>query len=1206
MTSNIPSQNNILQIIKSTVDFLADITEIITNSTVLVTKISTQTVQTLNENLNIMYGPGGVIEKLEDIQTSLFKSRLNRFNPAGNRFIKMHIREIGNIVDIIKKISKKISKRKLAKIKNFEELVNYVNSIVTMMEKINISAALPIKLELLNESLSKFSDDILGTLMDMSLNVLKDYDKVLDMTASMFLLDKFLLPTIYSIISRVDSIKYIQYFICYDKLDLLSELLEKLKTTTESMVEFGEYIKNNATFKDGLILSFTAICFNIFMTIIDSLKKINLIPTEIIKLNVLNLYVLPMIFGIFNQVMDFFSPNTEVKVIIPIDGKKTVIKRKAAWKPLQYINTIIGLSMMAIIFKTFEFIQDTLKIFKIIVGSALNAWDKLQDCIAKLLDIFTYVMNYFSPLQETEINIPIFNIKKTVIRRKAEWKPLQYINTITGMINMAIVFKLINITMKAATVAALLSVPFSICAVPFEFAIITLFDIIAIVIENVNAIEKVAIKKLLILTLLIAAISFVGIELFALALVAKIVISNIGWIFLLFGAIIGVLFAVIPICMAGMVFSIVGPLAITGLFILVAVISAVVLIAYELKLLGYIELDRYAIINNVDTVLSVSRYIINMLFGGDKEDSFDNVSESTSWLGLIISVFKGSTDLIKIIAASAILVFTLISVTMILFIVVLLKTIETVAGTLNKPSILAAVNKVTSISNFIINAVFGNVEYDAETDSVNKTEQYNKNGFFKRVFGGIGDLITTVASSMMLISTALSVGAMSLIVKMLDNIKNADLNDELIKTNVAKIINVCKLVIDTVNAPSETKEANDSDGVIGKALSALLPSNLKYALDAIITMPFLAITWLSISLIDNLIDALKKIETLPDFSNIEVNVKTIMTTCKTVIDAVNSNSESIQLNKIKENQKLLKNIKKLIKNIISITKLKVSSENTSAFNAIKSIISSYVTVLLPELEKLKNIKHSDRIVMTLKDIDRISTNLTGLSKLSVKDAITGVDSVVSIVDALIEKTDNNKNISRKRRYKDSLENIDRYFTLLKRVINVFTVNNSDFGMLNVGDHEKFINNNIKFLDKVNEIDTNKLKKTTNLYEQLRKFSESINGNFNLLAEALANKLIPVLEDLKEIMTVIPEKIDSSSNKISKSVNLLNYPTTTANVTEQTRLENPNLSEEDINQIVNARMNELAKADANGISAKIDDLMTLLRGFGGENVVVKTI
>jgi hypothetical protein len=123
---------------------------------------------------------------------------------------------------------------------------------------------------------------------------------------------------------------------------------------------------------------------------------------------------------------------------------------------------------------------------------------------------------------------------------------------------------------------------------------------------------------------------------------------------------------------------------------------------------------------------------------------------------------------------------------------------------------------------------------------------------------------------------------------------------------------------------------------------------------------------------------------------------------------------------------------------------------------------------------------------------------------------------------------------------------------------------------------------------------------------MSKFSNSIRGDFDKLAEALSDKLLPVLEELKEVMSVIPEKIDVGFQNTSASIAATSAPATTTNVTEQVKRENPNMTPEQIKKVVDNRIAEKSKADANGIGAKLDELMALLRGFGSDNVIVKTL
>lgn len=154
--------------------------------------------------------------------------------------------------------------------------------------------------------------------------------------------------------------------------------------------------------------------------------------------------------------------------------------------------------------------------------------------------------------------------------------------------------------------------------------------------------------------------------------------------------------------------------------------------------------------------------------------------------------------------------------------------------------------------------------------------------------------------------------------------------------------------------------------------------------------------------------------------------------------------------------------------------------------------------------------------------------------------------------------------------------------------------------------EKNIGNYIKYVDKVNSMQVEKVQKTAQLFEKMHEFSVDIKGDFDKLAEALSEKLLPVLEDLKEVMGVLPEKIDSGFQNTSASIAATNAAPTTENVTAQVNRENPNLTKEEIDAMVKTRINEKAQADANGVSAKLDELISLLKGFSGENVVVKTI
>jgi hypothetical protein len=145
-----------------------------------------------------------------------------------------------------------------------------------------------------------------------------------------------------------------------------------------------------------------------------------------------------------------------------------------------------------------------------------------------------------------------------------------------------------------------------------------------------------------------------------------------------------------------------------------------------------------------------------------------------------------------------------------------------------------------------------------------------------------------------------------------------------------------------------------------------------------------------------------------------------------------------------------------------------------------------------------------------------------------------------------------------------------------------------------------------FIDKVNTVDVERLQTSSQMFEQMSKFSSSIKGDFDKLAESLSGKLLPVLTELKEVMSVLPEKIDVGFQNTSASIAATSAPATKENITAQITRENPNLSKNDVETIVNSRLAEKARSDANSVIAKLDEMMSLLKGFSGENIIVKTV
>ena len=249
------------------------------------------------------------------------------------------------------------------------------------------------------------------------------------------------------------------------------------------------------------------------------------------------------------------------------------------------------------------------------------------------------------------------------------------------------------------------------------------------------------------------------------------------------------------------------------------------------------------------------------------------------------------------------------------------------------------------------------------------------------------------------------------------------------------------------------------------------------------------------------------------------------------------------------------------------------------------------------------------------------------------DKLTKIESIITTLNNVSQTITNLKNFKITDKEKESIETnitlmfgtVDSLNTVIQKQleksksdIDEDDLNDFTFGLKSISESietfskvdttkmEKNINNYAKFIDKINTIEVEKVKATTDMFKQMSEFSNSIKGDFDKLAEALSEKLLPVLEDLKEVMGVLPEKIDSGFNKTSASIGAVASPQSKESIEAQVIRENPSLNKEEVEKIVSTRLNEKANADANGLTAKLDELISLLKGSSGERVLVEVL
>lgn len=107
-----------------------------------------------------------------------------------------------------------------------------------------------------------------------------------------------------------------------------------------------------------------------------------------------------------------------------------------------------------------------------------------------------------------------------------------------------------------------------------------------------------------------------------------------------------------------------------------------------------------------------------------------------------------------------------------------------------------------------------------------------------------------------------------------------------------------------------------------------------------------------------------------------------------------------------------------------------------------------------------------------------------------------------------DKTPNIKNVSDMVDVVDDMVDISEGFANISKNLEGLDVENS---------FDPFVDGNVKFIDGINKLNTSKANALANVFEKLADLSDSLNGNFDKLADAISDKLINALTDLTETL-----------------------------------------------------------------------------------------
>ena len=271
-----------------------------------------------------------------------------------------------------------------------------------------------------------------------------------------------------------------------------------------------------------------------------------------------------------------------------------------------------------------------------------------------------------------------------------------------------------------------------------------------------------------------------------------------------------------------------------------------------------------------------------------------------------------------------------------------------------------------------------------------------------------------------------------------------------------------------------------------------------------------------------------------DFENAATNIKTIITF---ILEAISSKEITETLESLSE--QAIENIGLIMDNTAGVVNLidaiekAVQLDDTKITNgvaSVKSAISQYIIALQELFIGTGNIKkgllggyHLEITGAPELDEDQLDEIIDNLENVS---AI--VDFTVPIIEHINEMADKSKDSNPSvisdiiSKYINAIYGDENGKGGIKIGGNVpkqngqlsFIISQQErLAKINTGAIQKNTDNFIRFIDKANSVDVEKIKSIRDMFEQISEFSKSVRGDFDKLADVLSEKLVVILEKL---------------------------------------------------------------------------------------------
>lgn len=394
----------------------------------------------------------------------------------------------------------------------------------------------------------------------------------------------------------------------------------------------------------------------------------------------------------------------------------------------------------------------------------------------------------------------------------------------------------------------------------------------------------------------------------------------------------------------------------------------------------------------------------------------------------------------------------------------------------------------------------------------------------KAIFGSLGAIITVILAFSMVAISLLIITMILIIASELLLIQKINLNESKIKSVVSSIFKTIDFILGMLFGGSEDSEKSNEDESIWKKLITYVLGPIGTLIKAIFAMAYVAMAVITISCVLFIAAELRLVQSIDlDEVKIRTNVSTVIRT----IGFLNSSLTAQSKKPVSEDAPWYKKVLNKIPIFSNLADLIEAMSNMSTV-AVAMLSIGMVTFIATNLKTIQDIDLDEKTIETktnkiLKICNNLVSGLTTNSEVSFDEDKIEIfeDYTESLSDLIksINKLDVEKIDPFMKLYDIKVSNLSSVSKFTNEIVKMSNSVNS----LEVKKADRYI----KFIDKANSIDVEKIKSIRDMFEQMARFSESVKGDFDELADVLSEKLVDILGQLNETLFNLSKKSNNT-------------------------------------------------------------------------------